>query len=82
MTDFDGFSKINLKIGHTKKAKLTVALQNPDTESVKDTTNSDALSNLESPKTGDEFNLAFWLSLSIISLAGLAFTLKYKKSHS
>lgn len=52
------------------------------TESVKDTPNSDALSNSESPKTGDEFNLALWLSLSIISLAGLAFTLKYKKSHS
>lgn len=50
------------------------------TESVKDTSNSDALSGAESPKTGDEFNLALWLSLSIISLAGLAFTLRYKKS--
>ena len=42
--------------------------------------NADTLSSAETPKTGDEFNLAFWLSLSIISLAGLAFTLKYKKS--
>lgn len=42
--------------------------------------NADTLSSAESPKTGDEFNLALWLSLSIISLAGLAFTLKYKKS--
>ena len=50
------------------------------TESVKDTSNSDTLSGAESPKTGDEFNLALCLSLSIISLAGLAFTLKYKKS--
>ena len=42
--------------------------------------NADTLSSAESPKTGDDFNLALWLSLSIISLAGLAFTLKYKKS--
>ena len=50
------------------------------TESVKDTSNSDILSGAESPKTGDDFNLSLWLSIGIISLAGLAFTLKYKKS--
>ena len=42
--------------------------------------NADTLSGAESPKTGDDFNLSLWLSIGIISLAGLAFTLKYKKS--
>ena len=42
--------------------------------------NADTLSSAESPKTGDDFNLALWLSIGIISIAGLAFTLKYKKS--
>ena len=83
----DGECSTNLEVKkavseQTKPTEEEKTDTSAPTESVKDTPNSDALSNAESPKTGDEFNLALWLSLSIISLAGLAFTLKYKKSQS